>query len=353
MACAVTDAAEVWFACKSEAESGYATHLPATVFAGTATATLTGLTAETLYTVYAYASANGEQYASEPVSFSTQAAKPSRTDHAAWYELPAPATDGTAQTVSFYADSERNYTMYYDRSLYAALWVAYPLAAGHMGSGRASNDPWSATPGIDIADQINIWSGSYGVTLDDGSADYYARGHQIPNGDRNRGVTSSMSGSQVPLLNAQTYYATNATPQIQNAFNGGIWNKLEEGVRGIAKATSDTVYVVTGAVFRKVGGNEEVKYIKPAKDTKRCPVPNYYYKVLLKVKRATDGSVISASTVGVWLEHRRYSGDSYLNYTTSVDQIEAWTGFDFFANLPDAVAAAAESNTSWSTFSSF
>lgn len=320
---------------------------------GTATATLTGLTADTHYTVHACASANGQEYTSESVSFTTASPQPVRTDHTAWYELPAKTEASTTVTMSFYADDERNYTMYYDGSLYAAHWVAYPLAAGHLGSGRASNDPWKATPGIATDDQINVWSGGYGVSLDDGSSDYYARGHQIPNGDRNRGVGSSMTGSQVPLLNAQTFYATNVTPQIQNAFNGGIWNNLEMGVREIVQATSDTVYVVTGAVFRKVGGSEQVKYIQPAKDSKQCPVPNYYYKVLLKVRRDADGAITAASTVGVWMEHRRYVGDSYLNYTTSVAQIEAWTGFDFFANLPDGVAAAAEDNTSWSAFSAF
>jgi hypothetical protein len=33
-----------------------------------------------------------------------------------------------------------------------------------------------------------------------------------------------------------------------------------------------------------------------------------------------------------------------------VDQIEAWTGFDFFVNLPDAIETAAEQNSSWDSF---
>ena len=35
------------------------------------------------------------------------------------------------------------------------------------------------------------------------------------------------------------------------------------------------------------------------------------------------------------------------------DQVEQWTGFDFFANLPDGVEGLAESNTSWTSFSNF
>jgi hypothetical protein len=33
--------------------------------------------------------------------------------------------------------------------------------------------------------------------------------------------------------------------------------------------------------------------------------------------------------------------------------VEQWTGFDFFANLPDTIEASAERNSNWSTFQSF
>ena len=39
--------------------------------------------------------------------------------------------------------------------------------------------------------------------------------------------------------------------------------------------------------------------------------------------------------------------------TTTVDEIEEWTGFDFFANLPDTIELQAEANSDWSAFSSF
>lgn len=177
------------------------------------------------------------------------------------------------------------------------------------------------------------------------TSNIYARGHQIPNADRNKDPYGTMC--------AQTFYATNSTPQIQNGFNSGIWSTLEGDVRTLAQQQTDTVYVVTGAILRTVTGNETITYIKPAKDTKNCPVPNYYYKVLLKVKREASGKISSASTVGVWLPHRVYSGESYQSYTKSVAEIEALTGYNFFANLPADIQAAAEQNSNWSTFASF
>ena len=239
------------------------------------------------------------------------------------------------------------YYMYYDKSTYTAYWVAYPLAKGHMGNGRS--DKWQRNPGLAESEQINVWSSSYGVNLGattsdgyDSSKEFYARGHQIPNADRN--------GSDELVV--QTYYATNSTPQIQNKFNGGIWQQLESGVRNIA-ATTDTVYVVTGAILQTAGNHEAITWITPKSDSKRCPVPNYYYKALLKVRRDASNKVTSAMTIGFWMEHREYSNDNYTNYATSVAEIERLTGFDFFANLPADIQAAAEQNSNWNTFASF
>jgi DNA/RNA endonuclease G (NUC1) len=42
-----------------------------------------------------------------------------------------------------------------------------------------------------------------------------------------------------------------------------------------------------------------------------------------------------------------------MNYAVSVDQIEQWTGFDFFVNVPDSYETTAETNSNWSGFQSF
>lgn len=251
-----------------------------------------------------------------------------------WLELPNPL--GTEEYVkTFYAGSERNYSYGYDVDWYTSLWVAYPLYADAMGSGRSDN--WAPNPDIPEREQINVWNGSYGVKY---GSTIYSRGHQIANGDRNG--NSSMQ--------RQTFYATNSTPQIQDNFNGGIWNKLENAIQDLAGGR-DTVYVVTGPVFQTVGGNEDVKWIQPKHDSKQAPVPNYYWKAVLKVKR-NGGKITDASAVGFWFEHRQYS-DSYEKYAVSVDEIERKTGLNLFVNLPDTVETKAETNTSWTTFRNF
>jgi endonuclease G len=107
---------------------------------------------------------------------------------------------------------------------------------------------------------------------------------------------------------------------------------------------------VTGVAFNKVGETEEITYTTAKDDTRSIPVANYFYKVALKVSTNAAGTITSASTIGFWFEHREYVDDSYTNYAVSVDDIEAWTGFDFFVNLPDNLERVAEANKNWSLF---
>ena len=262
-----------------------------------------------------------------------------------WMELPAPSLmDKSLHVVTHTAQMQgrlqRNYTILYDEDLYAALWVAYPLCADHTSSGR--EETWGYDPHVPKLSQTNVNKG-YGAT--EPTANYpnnfYARGHQIPNADR----------SGVPDMMAQTYYSTNMTPQIQNGFNGSIWAKLEEAVR-MEIPQGDTLYVVTGAVFEKYGTDEKVKTIVNKNDSKTLPVPNYYWKALMKVKRA-EGKVTDASTIGFWLPHGDLKGHSYADYAVSVDQIEEWTGFNLFPSIPDVLEPSAESQISWISFQSF
>lgn len=226
----------------------------------------------------------------------------------------------------------RNYTAYYDNSTYTSMWVAYPLQSSHMGSLERPSK-WYYNPLIATSEQVNLCDHSY-------EGDTYSRGHLIPNASRN--------GNEEMQL--QTFYVTNSVPQVQNSFNSGVWSNLESALQ--SEAASETIYIVTGVAFSKVGETKSVSYIQATDDTKDIPIPNYFYKVALKVKTNSSGTVTSASTVGFWFENKAYS-DTYTNYAVTVDQVEQWTGFDFFANLPDSVEVTAESSKDWSAFLAF
>ena len=282
------------------------------------------------YTVVARCAAtNGATVESNSVTIEV-AAQPTE----AWLELPAipeSAAYPNAREVKVDYGGERNYTHYYDSATYTSLWVAYPLESRHMGN-IARPTSWAYNPHVDESAQVNLCTHSYN--------DSYARGHLIPNASRN-----GIEGMQL-----QTFYVTNSVPQIQNSFNNGVWSTLEGALQSIA--TTERIYIVTGVAFNKVGETKGVTYTTAKDDTKKVPVPNYFYKVVLRATTDSNGTVTRATTVGVWFEHKTYS-DSFTNYTVSVDQVEEWTGFDFFENLPDSVETTAELNSSWDTFTAF
>ena len=252
-------------------------------------------------------------------------------------ELPAERTDGAypnAVEVKIYADGERNYTHYYDIDTYTTMWVAYPLESKHMGS-YSRPDTWSFNPNLSTSVQVNLCNRSYT------DSDVHVRGHLIPNASRNG----------IKKMQEQTFYVTNSVPQVHNNFNSGIWQKLEAALQ--SEAEREILYIVTGVAFAKEGETKSISYTTAKDDTKRVPIPNYFYKVALKVTTNSSGTVTSASTIGFWFEHKTYSDNSYSKYAVSVDQIEEWTGFDFFANLPTSIATSAERNSSWSAFQNY
>ncbi len=226
------------------------------------------------------------------------------------------------------ASGERNYTHYYDTDTYTSLWVAYPLESKHMGS-YSRPDNWSYNPQIDVKYQVNLLSHSYT------DSDVHVRGHLIPNASRNG----------IKEMQEQTFYVTNSVPQVHTNFNSGIWQALEAAIQ--SKAKSKKLYIVTGVAFNKVGETKTVEYTTAKDDTKQVPIPNYFYKVVLSATTDSSGNVTAAQTVGFWFENKAYSGSTYSNYTVSVDQVEEWTGFDFFPNLPDSIEKSAETNANF------
>ena len=310
---------------------------------GSISATLTSLEPETTYyyqvtmQVWDRASNSYKEFKGEVKSLTTAEAY-IPAPPGGWLELPA-VTGSEDYLGTFYSGKERNYSYNYSIDWYASMWVAYPLTSAQTSGSAKSN--WKFAPKSIIPEeyQVHIVSGSYPSSYNDASS--YSRGHQIPNADRKSDET----------MNQQTYYAINQTPQLQDRFNGTVWSNLEGAVRTEASKV-DTLYVITGPLYKTVGGNEEITYLsaKTGVTPAELAVPNYYWKALLKVKWE-DGKVVDASAIGFWFKHKEYnSGDSdyaYLAHATSVDQIEQWTGLDLFVNLPDELETTVEQNTDW------
>ena len=250
-----------------------------------------------------------------------------------WLELASIKEDGTRYVVNTtYADEKRNYTVFYDTEMMAPLWTAYPLNSNYMGNTERPKD-WYYNPDIDEKFQIKVCDGSY--TAYSG----YSRGHMCPNASRDGNRTMQL----------QTFYVTNQVPQVQDSFNSGIWSTLEGEVQKLAN--KEEIFVTTGVSFHKGNETPQIQYISPKKHPdQQVPIPPYFYKLVLRVKYVA-ASVTDASCIAFWFENRAYIQDKFHNHSCSVDQVEEWTGFDFFVNLPDEIENIAEAkNISWSQF---
>lgn len=235
---------------------------------------------------------------------------PTDLEKTKWLELPAmnnSALGYYSHSFKMNGNTYRNYSFGWSQKDRVALWVAYPLCKLYTNGSAGRTNAWALDPllGDNSAAPFGGYCGNY------------ARGHQLPSADRQCCYDA----------NAQTFYGTNMTPQL-NAHNEGIWSSLENKVRNIANS-SDTTYVVTGVVVSASGKKEKDSY------GNNVTVPDAYFKVLLRYSKS--------STLGQWnaaafyLEHRSYSGNISKEHSMSVDELEKKTGFDFFVNLPAKV----------------
>ena len=229
-----------------------------------------------------------------------------------WLELPAmddPNLGYYSHSFKMNGMTCRNYSFGWSQKDRVALWVAYPLCKLYTNGNVGRTDAWALDPLL----------GNNSAAPFSGYAGDYARGHQVPSADRQCCYDA----------NAQTFYGTNMTPQL-NAHNEGIWSSLESKVRNIANS-SDTTYVVTGVIVSASSKKEKDSY------GMSVTIPDAYFKVLLRYSKS--------STLGQWnaaafyLEHKAYSVGLGKEHSMSVDELEKMTGVDFFVNLPAKVGA--------------
>lgn len=219
----------------------------------------------------------------------------------------------------------RNYSLLYDRTKRAALWVAYAMNGDKYPHNVSRSDSWQYDPALKISSTDYFGQPKLSSSYTGG----YTRGHQCASNDRRTTLYQMY----------QTDYFSNMTPQT-DAFNAGSstsWDELEEDIQTLGYATtgSDTLYVVTGAIFG-------AGYTSDAKDNNNtsCPVPTQYYKCVMKVSFNSSGVATSASGAAFLFDH---STGSKQNKT--IKELETLTTFDFFANIPADIQINAENGT--------
>ncbi|MDR2882288.1 MAG: DNA/RNA non-specific endonuclease [Alistipes sp.] len=259
-----------------------------------------------------------------------------------WAELPVmPAAeevryvthwvsaDGKAAAAPDDPGRVRNYTVAWDVARMQPLWVAYPMHPWYDGDAGRSNS-WRPDPAVDREQQPDLRR-SYQPVGDHGR---YSRGHMLASDSRQRSMA----------MNRQTFHFTNSAPQTQNAFNAGIWLKLENlekewGLRGGAGIT-DTLWVVTGSTFQS-----GYRLVTTDDAGNTIPVPTHFYKAMLTTRGKGVGKPVSECSadelrcVVFYLQHLGHPTGARPGpqHMMSVDDLERVTGIDFFPMIaPEA-----------------
>ena len=189
------------------------------------------------------------------------------------------------------------YALGYDYELKIPRWVTYRLTAEELANPRAGRSE-------DFRPDPMLKRGA--AQLEDYRGSGYDRGHMAPAADM-KWSAKAMS---------ECFYLSNMVPQDRQN-NGGIWNEIEQTVRGFATAEK-SVFVVTGPAI----DDRMFESIGPG----RVAVPQRLYKVVYD-------ETPPEKMIAFMVRNDPLSGKPR-DYACSVASVEKATGLRFFPKLP-------------------
>ncbi|MDO9423544.1 MAG: DNA/RNA non-specific endonuclease [Methylobacter sp.] len=190
------------------------------------------------------------------------------------------------------------------------LWVEYALT------------PEANTPSLKRPNRFETdWRGINRVSHDSYQKSGYDRGHMAPN--------YAMSRLYGREGQADSFLMTNIIPQ-KSKLNQQLWQHLEETeIKHFAK-NFGKVWVITGPVFSGT--------VERLSSDWTVEIPDAFYKIYI-----TEAAPGKPSIALGFLMPQTVTGKEPLEqFVTSIDNIEAQTGLDFFAQLDDRTEAALE-----------
>jgi len=218
------------------------------------------------------------------------------------------------------------YTASYNSTRGTPNWVSYDLEATHFGD-EDRCECFTFDPDLPA-------SFTHYTTADYTGAGAF-HGYGIDRGHLARSFDRT-SGS---LDNARSFYFTNIVPQAAD-LNQGPWALLENYLGNLARFSNKEVYIVAG-----VAGNTGT-----VKNEGKITIPAFTWKVALVLPRDRGlddvHSYQDVEAVAVIMPNKAGIRDSsWQTYETTVDAVEALSGYDLLALLPDPIEIAVESHT--------
>jgi len=225
-----------------------------------------------------------------------------------------------------YLMEKPEFALSYNRDKGGPNWVSWHLTDEWIGN-LARVDTFRPDPAVPPT-----W---YRVLGTDFSGSGFDRGHMTPNADRDKETS-------IPI-NQATFLMSNMVAQAPDN-NQGPWAQLENFLRTLLPANE--LYIVSGPVG--VGGTGSGGFANTIANG-HVTVPSSTWKVVLVIPKGdNDISRVTAATRTIAVNMPNIQGirnEDWHTYLTTVDAIEQLTGYDFFANVPDAVENAIEAGT--------
>jgi DNA/RNA endonuclease G (NUC1) len=234
---------------------------------------------------------------------------------------PSNAVHDSSSSPDNYLMDSGYYVLSYNRDRAAPNWVSWCIGSSSLGSTSRENDFHADT---------SLPAGWYQVQANGYSGSGFDRGHNCPSADR----TSSVAA------NSSTFLMTNMIPQAPNN-NQHTWDNFENYLRSLVKQGNE-VYVVMGSYGK--GGTGSKTY-QTTIDGGHVTVPAHIWKVAVVLANGDkDLSRITTSTrvIAIDTPNTNSVDSKWQTYLTSVDAIEAATGYDLLSNVSTSIQKVLE-----------
>ncbi|RYU78085.1 DNA/RNA non-specific endonuclease [Hymenobacter persicinus] len=234
---------------------------------------------------------------------------------------PSGATTDAANYTN-YLLSKTQYSASYHRDRGIPNWVSWHLSSAWLGT----------TPRQDnFSSDATLPTGWFRATSSSYTGSGFDRGHNCPSADRTGSVAD----------NSATFLMTNMMPQAANN-NQRTWAGLENYCRTLVDAGNE-LYIICGSYGTGgTGLNGYTTTIASGKIT----VPSNCWKVVVVLPNGTgDAARVTTSTrvIAINTPNTQTVNTDWAAYRTTVDAIEAATGYNLLSAVSSTVQSTIES----------
>jgi len=229
------------------------------------------------------------------------------------FGTPTDATSGDE-----YRISRRTQALSYNCARGIPNWVSWNLNKTHYGDAARSSSFYTDS---------SLPSTCYHVTTSDYTNSGYSRGHMTRSEERTWSTTD----------NKEVFLMTNILPQYQD-MNGGPWYKFEAYLQDLAQNQNKELYVISGGYGNRGTLNNAGKVVINTR--------NYKIVVIMPYGQGLANATSTSSLQVIAVDMPNVTGIStqpWTTYQTTVDKIEAASGYNFLDKLPDSIETYWES----------